>query len=371
MKLPLLKRCIRGVGLVELMVAMAIGLFLIGGLIQVYLANKQTYETTEGLSRMQENLRFAAEKVAEDIRMAGFMPCRQTDKIANVLNTPTVWWEDFFNQGVNGFDGDHTDDVTGVNDHGAVGITAIGAPFTNHVAGTDIVVTLRGGENSYSVVSHTPTAASIKLNKFPTNLDDGDIVLICDLNNASVMQLSTASSTNVNIVHNTGTGSPGNCTKGLGFPRTCTTNGTAYTYGPDSHLVKFEPLAYYIGTNNSGGRSLYRVRHINTATTVSMISQELVEGIENMQLLYGVDDDDDDTADKYVRADEVLNTSATWNDVVSVRLGLLAQTPKEIALNNDTGTYKLVGTNVSPDTADRKQRYQYNTTIKIRNRGEL
>ncbi|MCP4089323.1 MAG: prepilin-type cleavage/methylation domain-containing protein, partial [Gammaproteobacteria bacterium] len=98
---------------------------------------------------------------------------------------------------------------------------------------------------------------------------------------------------------------------------------------------------------------------------------EVAEGIENMQLLFGVDTSGDNNANKYVRADEVLDTGVTWNDVVSVRLGLLAQTPSGIAINNDTDTYKLAGTDVSPDAADRKQRYQYNTTIKIRNRGEM
>jgi type IV pilus assembly protein PilW len=366
------KHSMSGVSLVEIMVALTIGIFLLGGLGQIYLSNKQSYETAEGLSRMQENLRFAAEAVAQDIRMAGFMPCRQTDKVANTLNNPDTWWTDFFNYGIGGYDGDHIDDDTGSDDHGSAGIPA---GFSSHVASTDIVTILRGGESSYTVVDHVPTSAQFKINTLH-DLDKGDIVMVCDLTNAAILQITNSNSTNVTIVHNTGTGSPGNRTKGLGYPvpDPVTTIGTAYTFGPDSHLVKFSPRAYFIGTNGSGGRSLYRARYTtdSSSITASITTDELVEGIENMQILYGVDANGDDYADRYVRADEVLDISGvTWMDVVTVRIGFLAQTPKEIALDDDSDTYSLAGTSVSPDVSDRKQRYQYNTTIKIRNRGAM
>lgn len=374
MEMTFKKQSMLGVGLVEVMVALALGLFLLGGLSQVYLANKRSYDTAESLSRMQENLRFAAEMVAEDIRMAGFMPCRRTDKMVNVLNGGTsTWWSDFFNRGISGYDGDHTDDDTGADDHGDAGIPS--GTFDNHVDDTDIVTILRGGESSYSVVKHTPTAASLELNSLH-DLVDGDIVLVCDLTNSAILQLTNASSTNVNIVHNSGVSNPapGNATKGLGWPipDPVTTNGTAYPFGPDSHLVRFTPKAYFIGTNPRGGRSLYRASFNYSGGTASMTTDELVEGIENMQILYGVDSSDNGYPNKYVRADQVLDISGVaWQDVVSVRIGLLAQTPVGIAINNDEDTYTLAGTSVDPEAEDRRQRYQYNTTIKIRNRGAM
>jgi len=373
MEMTFKKRSMLGVGLVEVMVALALGLFLLGGLSQIYLANKRSYDTAESLSRMQENLRFAAEMVAEDIRMAGFMPCRKTDKMANVLNSGTsTWWTDFFGGGVSGYDGDHTDDDTGADDHGDVGIPS-GTTFVDHVSGTDIVTTLRGGESSYSVVSHVPSSAQFKLDSLH-DLVDGDIILVCDLTNSAILQLTNANSSNVTLVHNTGVSNPapGNATKGLGWPipDPVTTNGTPYAFGPDSHLVKFTPKAYFIGTNGSGGRSLYRASLDNTGGTASMDKDELVEGIENMQILYGVDSSGNGYPNTYVRADQVMDV-ATWQDVVSVRIGLLAQTPVGIAINNDADTYTLAGTSVGPEAADRRQRYQYNTTIKIRNRGAM
>ncbi|MFC1665831.1 PilW family protein, partial [Pseudomonadota bacterium] len=49
----------KGFTLIELMVAMVIGLFLLAGLIQIFFAGKQTYRLGDGLSRLQENGRFA------------------------------------------------------------------------------------------------------------------------------------------------------------------------------------------------------------------------------------------------------------------------------------------------------------------------
>ena len=61
----------RGMTLIELMVALAIGSFLIAGAVTVYIQSRTTYRTNENLARMQENARFAIETMAPDIRMAG------------------------------------------------------------------------------------------------------------------------------------------------------------------------------------------------------------------------------------------------------------------------------------------------------------
>lgn len=370
------KRHVSGAGLVEIMVALTVGLFLMGGVIQIYLGSKQSYNTAENLSRMQENLRFAAEMIAADIRMAGFMPCRMTDRTVNVLNSGPG--NNFFTHGISGLDGDHADSPpTGVANHGSGAISnGAGQLYEKWKTGTDIVSVLRGGEDSFSVVDHNATAAQFKINKLST-LADGDIVLVCDMIQSSVFQITQTSSTNVTIVHNTGTNpAPGNCTKGLGYPLpapppNCTTNGTPYEYGPDSHLVTLEEYHYFIGNNAAAVPTLYKGRLISTAGSQSLAAQELVEGIEDMQVLYGVDGDGDGNPDRFVRADEVLDvTGASWNSVVAVRLGFLAQTPEEVAQSTDTRSYNLAGTSIT-GTSDRRQRYVYNTTIKIRNRGQL
>ena len=66
------KRRQLGLSLIELMVALVIGLLLLGGLIQIYLSNKQSYNAQEQLARMQESGRFAMDLITRDLRRAGY-----------------------------------------------------------------------------------------------------------------------------------------------------------------------------------------------------------------------------------------------------------------------------------------------------------
>jgi type IV pilus assembly protein PilW len=58
--------------LIELMVALAIGMFLMIGAITVFMQSRTTFRVTESLARMQENGRFALEALEPDIRMAHY-----------------------------------------------------------------------------------------------------------------------------------------------------------------------------------------------------------------------------------------------------------------------------------------------------------
>lgn len=62
----------RGFTLIELMVAMVLSLFLVGGVILMYASSKAAYLDSNQLSRLQENIRFASDYMVRDIRNAGF-----------------------------------------------------------------------------------------------------------------------------------------------------------------------------------------------------------------------------------------------------------------------------------------------------------
>jgi len=61
-----------GLTLIELMIAMLVGLFLSAGIIQIFIANNQTYRITDNISRLQENGRFALDNLGKTIRSTGF-----------------------------------------------------------------------------------------------------------------------------------------------------------------------------------------------------------------------------------------------------------------------------------------------------------
>jgi type IV pilus assembly protein PilW len=61
-----------GLSLIELMITLLVSLLVIGGLLQVYLSSKQSYNAQEQLARMQESGRFAMDLVTADLRRSGY-----------------------------------------------------------------------------------------------------------------------------------------------------------------------------------------------------------------------------------------------------------------------------------------------------------
>ncbi len=84
----------KGLTLIELLVALVISLVLMVGVIQLFISNKQSYQLTEEIARMQESARYAAHLIAKDIRMAGYTGCTTRDKNSVVINKalPLIEW---------------------------------------------------------------------------------------------------------------------------------------------------------------------------------------------------------------------------------------------------------------------------------------
>ena len=89
---------VRGVTLVELMVGMALGLFLVGVMGTIFLGSKGTFQAQNHVARLQESARFSVDTVSADLRMAGFRGCRGLGvgtPLVNTLNTPTAFRYNF------------------------------------------------------------------------------------------------------------------------------------------------------------------------------------------------------------------------------------------------------------------------------------
>ena len=272
MRANYLWRVQRGLTLVELMIAMTLGLVLIGGVTGVFLASQQTYRVNQALSELQENSRSAFQLIARDIRSAGFTGCTNSGTVANTINTGTAddWWSNWSN-GIQGFD-----------DGGPVsaGGTAVLSPA--RAANTDSVQIMFGGGRSFNVVAHNATAAQFQVNMAGHGMNDGDVVVACDPAHAAIFQVTNSNQANATIVHNTGTGTPGNCTQGLGWPVVCTATGTPYQFTANSMLFRFESLVWYVAVNSRKTNSLYRVSLAGGAP----IYEEVLEGVENIQFRY-------------------------------------------------------------------------------------
>ncbi len=300
------RNAVRGMTLVELMIALMLGLLVVGSASAIFLSNRQTYRATEGLGRVQENGRMAFELLSRDLREAGGNPCGNADrkeplKIVNVLNANSNWWANW-SDGIIGYD------------------TVMATPPANRAPGTDAVAVMSGdNSSSVTVVSHNPTSAQFQLNTANHSLDDADIAIVCDWRQASMFQVSNAQpGINSNVVHNAGGAvSPGNCSKGLGYanPPKCTVNGTPYQYGANSMVVRLHAVRWFVGTTPDGGRSLFRSTLINQTGVPQARDQLIAEGVQNMQLQYLLEG-----GAGYVDATAVLPNQ--WRDVTAVRVNL-------------------------------------------------
>lgn len=75
----------RGLTLIEVMIAMLLGVFLIAGILQIFISAKQTYRMQENLSRLQENGRFAMDFISRDFRMADFRECATNPSVPTAI----------------------------------------------------------------------------------------------------------------------------------------------------------------------------------------------------------------------------------------------------------------------------------------------
>jgi type IV pilus assembly protein PilW len=93
----------KGLSIVELMIALTLSLILLAGVIQVFLSTRQTYQTNEVISRMQENGRFALDFMTRSVRLGGYLdPSSALPKPAGIEGGCSVIANDIPHCTVNG-----------------------------------------------------------------------------------------------------------------------------------------------------------------------------------------------------------------------------------------------------------------------------
>ncbi|WP_434703951.1 prepilin-type N-terminal cleavage/methylation domain-containing protein [Pseudomonas sp. Z1-12] len=89
----------RGFGLIELMIALVLSLIVILGVVQIFIAAKNTYVSQNAAAVMQEDARFALSKMVQEIRMVGMFGClatiidASTDNSFAVSQTTPIRWD--------------------------------------------------------------------------------------------------------------------------------------------------------------------------------------------------------------------------------------------------------------------------------------
>lgn len=338
----------QGISLVEVLVAMVISLFLLAGIIQVYLANTASYSFTNAISRIQENARYAMDTMAQDLRMAGYFGCAVFDRNDEAAMDAIV---NNLDPAGPGYDPDLFD--------------ILGEPLIegteNDVNGSD-TITLRGalpGNATPNVPYAVSTSAQILIT-LPNDIEQDDIVMISNCRGADIFQVTSTTvsgaANSTAVVHNIGTGSPGNYN-----PDTCTSGHClSQTYGADATMYKLQTVTYSIAPGASGEPALWR--------SANGVNEELVEGIEQMQVQYGVDTSDNGATNRYLTADLITDdftVANNWDNVMSIRLMLLARSAADGVVEGNQ-MVDFNGTNTS--AGDQRLRQVFTTTIALRNR---
>ncbi len=312
-----------GFGLVELMIAMTIGLILLGGIGYVFLGSRAAFRTTENLSRIQENARYALDMMGRDIRMAGYVGCgNMASMIVKTIANPPV------------------PPMTAGN---ALLGYADGAGWTNpssitRAAGDVLSVmgAFSGGVNLAGNLA--PQNANVQINGNPDGFETGDVLIVTNCVNADMFKATTVSS--------------GGGTITVSHANSSNTGNRVGTYGTDAFVMRMNQYSYFIGTNPAGNRALYRVGLNGQA-------EELVEHVHDMQLRYGLDTNADGAADSY------STTPGNWTQVVSVTVNLLMRSPDN---NLSTAIQTATFDNGTFTASDRRLYQVYSATVAVRNR---
>ncbi|MDD2761111.1 MAG: PilW family protein [Methylomonas sp.] len=337
-----------GLTLVEIMIALLIGAFLLGGVLQVFVNSKQTYRMQENLSRLQESGRFAMELISNDLRMAGYVGCASLGAVKLTIDADPKADEDKgSNTNPKLTDFSNSTAITG-DDNVAADWNA-SACSGSCVADTDAVTVQYAGTcGGYLIGNMGTDNANIQI---PENNSCGvkanDTLLISDCSAADIFIATNASKgeKKQTIAHAANQNTSPKLSK---------------VYGTDAELYVLKSYSYFIRTGASGRPALWRLDNTKAAA-VGTNPVELVEDVENLQILYGEDTDADGAANYYVTADDI----DTIANVISLRVQVLVATPDD-NLAKSPIKYVYNGETLTPD--DRRLRRVFTATLAVRNR---
>lgn len=341
----------RGLSLIELMISLTLGIVLMTGVMQMFLTSRVTYNTQQAIARIQEGGRMAVEFLARDIRMAGYQGCSSRSANENIqigIDDPGNSYLLDFNVSIRGYSStNHPMDTTKVD-----------------VADdTDVLVIRRAGNVSMPIVG--PTGTSANLDVTPEAVDgcigdvcEGDVAVVSDCTQGRVFQV-----TNLQDIGGGGSRVVHSQSNASGAPKNLDSQLGGQQFGAGAEILRMSTLTYYIADSAfgpPGTRSLWRDQDGERA--------ELIEGVENMKLYYGVDTNADEIPDTYRAHDEIGTGEGDWEKVQSVRVELLMQSLRENVVE-EPQPYRFAGAMVNDDRIDdRRMRQVFTSTVGIRGR---
>lgn len=323
----------RGLSLVELLVAMTLGLIVLGGALVAHQKARDTHRTLESTARLQDIARYALAHIESDVRMAGYLGLTNRPQLVTNLDGPLA-------------DADGTPvELRGCAEHWA---TALTGP----VGGWDQTV---GG---------WPLDPPCRPNGSWRKSTDGLIV-----RRASADRIAqTAAALKAYHRHALVASSHAAALVFVGNADGRIPDDYAQADPPDGPpLADTRRLlvhAYYVSTDSSEGAGHPSLRRKRLVAGPAVQDEEIIPGIEDLQLQFGVDEDDDGSADRYVNAGDL----ADGVPLVSVRVWLRARAVERDTAWNDMTHYAYANQDERVPAAERPfRRVVVSRTIQLRN----
>ena len=351
-----------GFTIIEILVALAIGAVLIGGISQVYVTLKQTNKVSFALSRLQESARLANDLMLEEISHIGFIGCvdPMLGTIQVLYNDAPTWIDNFESNVVSGWD------VTNTGWGDSVGLDTIdGTGAENALLNSDVIRAQFLSRSNLSLSADmTNQSANIFVNNNLFGLEQGDIAAIVgDCKTVEIFKVTGTTETPLSLAHGSSLNSSDSFDK---------------AYEADHSSIRLLlSNTYFVGdtgrTNISGDpiRALYRY-------DLDGRVEEIIEGVENMQIQYGEEiampGAACDRSQNQFRFVNASNGSLDMSNVSVVKIGLLLASTERVLTADDTTVFQVqdqsignTGTTITYDN-DRRLRKAVNMTFNVRNR---
>jgi type IV pilus assembly protein PilW len=344
-----------GFGLVELMIAMALGLLVLAGVLVIFLAQRQAYQNATSQALIQDADNALSAIITPVVRGAGFMGC---STIGNGVvtyiathNTPLTFDT---SSAVKGFEASSmpakivdgaANDTTASDWTPALDASFLTAAVGGVEQGSDVLVLIGAPPGASPVGTINFGAGLITVNDSSGITNAPQMVALSDCGKSSIFEINPAASNNLAY--------------------TLGPNGTP-AYPSGSQVIQIQQTAFFVAKRKSSGQSaLFRgvmtIPSGGSAANATWAISEILPGVINMQVLYGIGVNGQTT--QYVDASAVTN----WGAVTNVRLGFLIEgnATSSTAATNQTA-FKLFNTALSVPT-DSRLRHTYYMTVNTRN----
>lgn len=340
-----------GLSLVEIMVALVISVFLLGGIVQVYMGNKSAYRFSDASARIQENGRFALDAITTDVRLAGFFGCVN-------MNTNSILVQNHLNTASANYDPNRHDFI---NQRPIILTANAGLNASDDIS----IKGSRPGQASLSATLNMPGSGAVQLSG-NTVFQNNDIILITNCWTSDIFEATTATSAAgvTTLTHTTvaPADSPGNMDVnpcpggGHCLHGTIKANLESDYQANNSSAYVLQNVNYSIQASSSGSGEPALWRSENGD------NQELVDGVERMIVMYGVDSTGDGSPNQYLNSNTALAAGQT---VTAIRVWLVVRSENDNVLDANQ-SYTLNGVNIA--SADLRLRQVFSVTIDLRNR---